>query len=258
MGKYYKLFLSLSLFTIALCNAAEQLLAQKPPITNDEMLKNLDIGKVSESFGHLVRKNIDSLGLEFDVSLVIKGIEDSLAGKVPPMEENECIQAIALIQENAFHKQSKVNLQLAEDFLAKNRLKEGIIELEEGKLQYIVETQGSGEIVKEEDHPTIRYSGEFADGSVFAASKEAEVVSLQETISGLAKALIGMKEGEKRTVYIHPTLAFGESGYMPPNSLIKFNVEVVKANTPPSEMDEALVDQSLEELASQKGEQGIH
>jgi peptidylprolyl isomerase len=251
---FSKAVLSLStLFVLGLTSFvhAEDAQIKKAPLSNEEMLLNLDLGKVSESFGHLVRKNIESLGLEFDVSRVIKGIEDSLAGKEPPMEENECIQAIALIQESSFQKQSKINLQLAEDFLAKNRQKDGVIELEEGKLQYIVETQGVGEAVKEEDTPTIRYSGEFADGSVFATSKDAEVISLQETIGGLAKAIVGMKEGEKRTVFIHPSLAFGESSYMPPNALIKFNIEVIKANTPQTE-EESLTDQTLEEIALQQ------
>jgi peptidylprolyl isomerase len=40
-----------------------------------------------------------------------------------------------------------------------------------------------------------------------------------------------MREGEKRTVFIHPELAYGTNGYLPPNSLLTFEVEIVKANS---------------------------
>ena len=40
-----------------------------------------------------------------------------------------------------------------------------------------------------------------------------------------------MKEGEKRVIYIHPDLAYGTYGSLPPNSLLIFEIEVVKANT---------------------------
>ena len=223
----------------------------------DDQLNDLDMKQVSESFGYLIHKNVESLGLDLDVNLVVKGIENSLAGKAAPMDEQQTVQAIALIQENAFHKQAQVNLQLAEEFLAGNRMKEEVFELEEGKVQYAINEQGAGEIVQEDSTPTIRYTGEFADGTVFASSKDEEVITLSETIPGFAKALIGMKEGEKRTAYIHPEFAYGESNYVPPNSLLTFHIEVIKANTPIQEMEEQQIDQAFEELANQEGEEAL-
>ena len=58
------------------------------------------------------------------------------------------------------------------------------------------------------------------------------MVSLDETIPGFSKGIIGMKEGEKRTLYIHPDLAYGVNGNLPPNSLLTFEIEIVKANSP--------------------------
>jgi len=245
---------------VSILPIASQLNAQELQIENvqnEQSLQNLDVNQVSESFGHLIKKNIESLGLDFDVELVIKGIEDAVAGKQAPLDENECIQAISLIQENAFQKQSSINLQLAEEFMATNRMNDDIIELEDGKVQYQIMEIGAGDAVEADFTPTIRYTGEFADGSVFASSKEDEVLPLTETIPGLAKAIIGMREGEKRTAYIHPEFAYGDSGYMPPNSLLTFHIELVKANTPMDENEDMVVDQSLEELALQDGEQGL-
>lgn len=227
---------------------------------SEDKLQNIDLNKVSESFGYLIHKNIDALGLDFDINLVIQGIQNSLAGKEPPLQENDCIQAIALIQENAFQKQAQLNLQLAEDFMAKNRLKDNVIELEEGKVQYKIEQIGHGEPVEADFTPTVRFTGEFADGTVFASSNEDEIIPLQDTLPGLRSAIIGMKEGEKRIAFIHPELAYGDSGYMPhmpPNSLLKFNIELIKANTVLKNDEENTVDQTLEELANHESETAV-
>lgn len=194
--------------------------------------KALDIPKVSEAFGHLIGKNLDSLGFKFDMDKIIKGIQDSIVGKESPMSESECIQAISQDQEKKFKKLAEVNLQEAEKFLDANSSKKGMVSLEEQKLQYKIEKEGSGEVVQAHFSPLIKYTGKFIDGKVFGASKEDEMISLDETIPGFSKGIIGMKEGERRTLYIHPDLAYGVNGSLPPNSLLTFEIEVVKANSP--------------------------
>jgi peptidylprolyl isomerase len=218
-----------------------------PQAPKDAPEAMINLSQVSEAFGHLIGKNLQTLGLEFDVLQVIKGIQDSIAGKNSPMSETECVQAISMIQENAFQNQAKANLQIAEEFLTKNAKSSGIIELEPNKLQYKVEQTGHGEEVKPHCTPTIRYVGKFADGNVFGASKEGEAISLDETLPGFTKAIIGMREGEKRVVYIHPELGYGTAGYLPPNSLLTFEIEIVKADTPLSDLKPQ--DQSQEEIA---------
>lgn len=216
----------------------------------EEKKQTADIVKVSEAFGHLIAKNIESLGLNFDTSLIIRGIQDSLAGKPSPLSEAECIQAITQIQEESFQKQAKENLAKADDFLIKNASQLAVKELEKGKLQYKIEKEGHGEIVLEDYSPTIRYVGKFLDGTVFGASKEDEVISLKETIAGFAKGIVGMKEGEKRTLFIHPDLAYGSNGYLPPNSMLLFEIEVIHADTPQKEESVAnLSDEQMEEIA---------
>jgi peptidylprolyl isomerase len=206
-----------------------------------------NLSQVSEAFGHLIGKNLQTLGLEFDIIQVIKGIQDSIAGKDSPMSETECVQAISMIQENAFQKQAQLNLQIAEEFLSKNSKNSGVVELEHNKLQYRIEQTGHGEEVKPHCTPTIRYVGKFADGNIFGASKEGEAISLDETLPGFTKAIIGMREGEKRTIYIHPELGYGTAGYLPPNSLLTYEIEIVKADTPIVDLKPQ--DQSHEEIA---------
>jgi len=194
--------------------------------------KGLDIPKISEAFGHLIGKNLDSLGFKFDMDKIIQGIQDSVIGKDSPMSESECIQAISQDQEKKFKKLAGVNLEEAAKFLEANLSQQGIVVLEDKKLQYKIEKEGTGETVQAHFSPLIKYTGKFLDGRVFGASKEDEMISLDETIPGFSKGIIGMKEGEKRTLYIHPDLAYGVNGNLPPNSLLTFEIEVVKANNP--------------------------
>jgi peptidylprolyl isomerase len=222
--------LSILLSTAAFC-ADEAIQPQEEQPVNQEG----QISKISEAFGHLIGKNIETIGIRFDIAHVIKGLEDAAAGKDSPMTEAECVQAITIAQETAFKEQSLDNLEKADAFLAQNAKVKGIVVLEEGKLQYKVEQQGEGEEVQEHFSPLIRYTGRHLDGSVFGSSKEDEMISLDETIPGFSKGLVGMKEGEKRTLFIHPELAYGTSGYLPPNSLLTFEIEVVKANQPAAE-----------------------
>jgi peptidylprolyl isomerase len=157
-----------------------------------------------------------------------------------------------MIQEQAFQKTSEENLVKAETFLTTNSKQDGIVALEEGKLQYKRIHEGSGAIVEEHFTPMIRYVGRFLDGKVFGESQEEELISLDETIPGFQKAIVGMKEGEKREIFIHPDLAYGVNGYMPPNSLLKFEIEIVKANVSKAEEHGILPsfkEQKTEEIA---------
>jgi peptidylprolyl isomerase len=215
----------------------------------------IDIQKVSEAFGHLIGKNLDSLGFEFNMEQVIKGMEDSVAGKASPMNETECVQAISLVQEESFQKLAEGNLEEADAFMTKNAKNEGVIEIEKNKLQYKVEAQGTGTVVEEHFSPMIRYTGKFLDGKVFGSSQEDELISLDETIQGFGQGIVGMQEGEKRTIYIHPYLGYGTSGYLPPNSTLVFDIEVVKANASPEQEESisSIPDAGTQEIAIPEG-----
>lgn len=193
----------------------------------------MDIMKISEAFGHILGKNLETIGVKFDVAHVIKGLQDCFSGKESPMTELECIQAITVAQEAVFKIQSTENLKVAESFLEENKKSSQVVALEEGKVQYKIVEEGTGASqVEAHCSPLIKYAGKYLDGMVFGASKEEEAISLDEIIPGLRAGLIGMKEGEKRTVYIHPDLAYGTTGLLAPNSLLMFEVEVVKTNAP--------------------------
>jgi peptidylprolyl isomerase len=191
-----------------------------------------DLTKISKAFGHMVGKNLESIDIDFDMKEVLIGIQECLDGKASPMTEAECIQGISLIQENAFQKESLENLKKADEFLAQNKTAPGVVEIEPGKLQYVILQAGTGAQVEESFSPIIRYSGKFIDGKVFGESREDEVISFEETIDGFKKGIVGMKEGEKRRLFIHPDRGYGTTGFLPPSSLLTFDIEIVKANAP--------------------------
>jgi peptidylprolyl isomerase len=243
MKKQMRILSLFSLIAISSLCAEEKVVAQPKttqaatqpaPITSQPV----EIARLSEAFGHVIGKNLENIGVKFDMAQVIKGLQDAIAGKESPMSEMECIQAIASVQEKIFKEQCAENLQRAEAFLASNVKSEGIVALEEGKVQYRIIEKGTGDKIESHFSPLIRYTGKYLDGSVFGASKEEEMVSLDEIIPGLKAGLLGMREGEKRTVFVHPDLAYGTNGYLPPNSLLTFDIEIVKANAPLQEATE--------------------
>lgn len=59
----------------------------------------LDVAKVSEAMGHIIGKNLESLGLDFDMDAIVKGLKEESEGKSSPLNEDECVQAIVQLQE---------------------------------------------------------------------------------------------------------------------------------------------------------------
>jgi len=132
----------------------------------------VDVAKLSEALGHLLGKNLESMGMNFDMAKVVQGMQDSHEGKEAPMTEQECVQALATAQEVVFKEAASENLKKAEEFLAQNGSTEGITVLEEGKLQYLVNQEGAGAVVQENCSPVIQYVGKLLDGLCLAPRKK--------------------------------------------------------------------------------------
>ena len=211
--------------------------AKKQP-TKEEMFSQDNISKLSETYGHLIQKGLDNPVLKLDFDSVIKGMQSGRQGKPAPMTEQEYEETINLLQEYAYQDLASRNLQEAVKFLTENKKKEGIKEVESGKLQYLVVQEGKGEIVTEEMRPSIKYSGQYLDGTVFGSSDSSSSpisISLKQTIPGFRKGILGMKVGEKRRIFIHPEFGYGTSGQLLPNALLIFDIEVMEVKPEPKE-----------------------
>lgn len=205
------------------------------PETTAAPADEIDIKKVSEAFGHFIGKNLKNSGLNFDLDTFVMGIRSGMEGKPAPLSDKEYERQMMLLQEKSFKQLADTNLKTAEDFLKKNATEKGVVELEPGKIQILVVKPGTGAEVKDGNAPQIQYTGKYADGTVFGSSQDTGgpiTIPLDQTIPGFSKGLKGMKEGEVRKIFVHPDQGYGKSGHLPPNSLLIFDVELIKADNP--------------------------
>lgn len=196
--------------------------------------KPVDMKKLSEAFGNFIGRNLQSPGLSFDLDSIIKGIREGASGQPSPLTEKEYEEMMAAVQEKAFKEMSTANLKSANDFMEKNKKESGVKEVVPGKLQYSILKEGNGPTVEAHSSPKIHYTGKYQDGTVFGTSEEMGgpiTIPLDQTIPGFSKGITGMKEGEKRRLYVHPDLGYGTTGQLPPNELLIFDIEVVKAHS---------------------------
>ena len=218
--------------TDAIAEAAQKL---APAASTDDTISKADIQKVSEAFGNFIGRNLKAPGVSFDLDSIIKGMRDGYAGKPSPMSDKEYEAMMGKIQQQAFKQMTTENLKAANEFLDKNYKADKVVVVVPGKLQYVINQEGTGAVVEPNFAPQINYVGKFIDGTSFGSSKDAGgpiTIPLDKTIPGFSKGIVGMKEGEKRTLYVHPDLGYGTTGHLPPNSLLIFEIEVVKANAP--------------------------
>lgn len=188
--------------------------------------------KISRTFGHLLAQQLrQSEDVVMDIAEVIKGLQEELDHLAAPLTEAEYEGKIMELQKASFEKKAEKNLSLAEKFLEENKKKDGVVEVQPDKLQYYVVEKGNGPVLSGNPSALLHYKGSFLDGQVFSSSennKDPILLPLAQTIPGFSLGMQGMREGETRIVYIHPDLAYGTTGQLPPNSLLIFEIKLIE------------------------------
>lgn len=195
-----------------------------------------NIHQISEALGYFIGQEISKNGLRLEMDSVVKGIKAAVAGQPAPMTEEEYEEAVAAFRDKHFQEVANFNLTLADAFMASNAKRQDIVQVIPGRVQYSVLQRGKGQQIETHSTPLLKFSGRFIDGSLFTTTDgdKAIPVPLDDMIPGFREGVVGMREGERRRIFVHPEEGYGVSGDLAPNSLLLFEVEAVKIIDPSS------------------------
>ena len=178
----------------------------------------------SKALGHMIWNEIDGLKDQDQIYMwIIEGMREAKAGK--PAEHPE---AFIVLEQVRFEEESTRNLQQAEQKLAFIKSKGTFKELVPNKLFIETVEKGRGTALKDQERASFTMRVEWGDGSVLIDTKDKPVIQdLREAISGFTQGVKGMRIGERRILYIHPDLGYGDFHSKHINQLIKADVRRV-------------------------------
>jgi len=193
--------------------------------------------KINYGIGVSIGKSFKQQGMEVDIDLVMKGLEDELTGKRLLLSDDELRKTMISYQQELRQKQMQArqmaamdNKKAGEDFLAENKKKEGVVTLPSG-LQYQILKAGEGQKPTNADTVEVRYRGTLVNGKEFDSSgSDTRTFKLAQIIPGWREALQLMPVGSKWRLVVPSELAYGERGMgqaIMPNTTLIFEVELV-------------------------------
>jgi peptidylprolyl isomerase len=179
----------------------------------------------SKRLGYIIGENIRSNKINLDLEAFLSGLEND-DEKLEISSEDSYFEILENLKNFILIEKQNLNLKIANRFLEENKKRPNVIEIIPGKIQYESIIKGSGDEITPDNTPLIKYTCSTLDNKILFKTSEPQVVSPDNLILGFSKGLIGMKEGEKRVIYIHPD--FGDQNQDTP-FLIKLEVEVLKS-----------------------------
>lgn len=171
-----------------------------------------------------------------DVDVIALAINDIFAGREPRISAARLQEAQGDYRQLIAQQKQKLAAAAkaaGEAFLAKNREREGVVELDSG-LQYKVLVEGNGESPSNTDTVSVHYRGTLLDGQEFDSSykrNQPAEFPVSNVIAGWQQALPMMSVGSKWQLWIPAELAYGSSGAGPkigPNATLQFEVELLE------------------------------
>jgi FKBP-type peptidyl-prolyl cis-trans isomerase FklB len=204
-----------------------QTAAKKPvagaPLTTDKSKQSYALGANIGS--QLSSQHLTATAL--DNTSFLRGLKDALQGGPLALTDDQIKAALAELQNQA----GETTLKQGEEFLAKNKTKEGVVTTPSG-LQYKVITMGTGPKPALTDTVVCDYAGTLIDGKEFDSSYkrgQPAAFPVNRVIKGWTEALQMMSVGSKWQLFIPSSLAYGASGAgsdIGPNETLIFQVEL--------------------------------
>lgn len=188
---------------------------------------------ISYLIGLSIAKNIKSSDMEkINPEAVARAFNEVFKGDSIKITDQEIQMKIQAYFMKLQSKAGEKNLKEGNDFLEKNKKKDGVITLPSG-LQYQVIKQGNGPKPDSTDMVAVNYTGTLINGEKFdsnAASGQPAKFPVTGVIPGWTQALTKMAVGSKWKLFIPAHLAFGErgaGGKIKPNMALIFEVELL-------------------------------
>ncbi|MDE0119351.1 MAG: FKBP-type peptidyl-prolyl cis-trans isomerase [Bdellovibrionales bacterium] len=222
-------FLIISFFLVTSCSWKNKWVKGK--IEKEEDSKKAYI------LGYKLGDNAKTLfSKEEDQKIFLIGVYHSIKNKKPLVGVNVIEQKKTgkLRSARKPEEEGKNNMEQGKVFLEANSKKTDVKTTPSG-LQYKVLKEGAGDSPSAADSVEVHYRGTLIDGTEFDSSyKRNQTITfpLNGVIAGWTEGLQLMKEGAKYEFYIPAELAYGSSGTgrIPPNSVLIFEVELIKVN----------------------------
>jgi FKBP-type peptidyl-prolyl cis-trans isomerase len=194
-----------------------------------------DQEKASYAIGQQIGRSLKMQNADVVVPSLVAGMNDAIEDKEAKLKPEEMQAALQKMQEGAMKKameEAEKNQKVGDEWLAKNKDKEGWKATESG-LQYKVVKAGEGASPKETDTVKVHYTGTLIDGKKFDSSRdrnEPAEFPVNGVIPGWTEALKMMKPGAQYNLAIPAKLAYGPQGRpgIPPNSTLLFDVELLE------------------------------
>jgi FKBP-type peptidyl-prolyl cis-trans isomerase len=132
--------------------------------------------------------------------------------------------------------QADTDEKLLKEYFAKNKIK---ATRTPSGLYYVITKKGTGENAKPGQTVSMKYLGTFLDGKRFDGNMDEKfaltgnpftfVLGSHQVIAGWDEGVQFFNLGSQGTLYLPSGIGYGPSGRgpIPPNTIMKFNVEVV-------------------------------
>ena len=192
--------------------------------------------KFSYTVGIQMAAGVKRQGLDLDIDVLKRAIDDVFAGREPQLTMDEMQQVLGDYQQQEMAKVKAVaeeNRKTGEAFLAKNRKDKNVTETKDG-IQYSIINAGKGKKPKSTDTVVVNYRGTLINGDEFDSSYkrgQPATFPVNGVIRGWQEILPLMPVGSKWHVVIPSDLAYGPQGaggHIGPNETLVFDIELLE------------------------------
>lgn len=170
---------------------------------------------------------------DLDIDLITLGLVNAINEQDTSFSMEDLGHILRAFTTEQQKKQADLNQMEGEEYLMKNKKKDGVIETESG-LQYRIIKEGAGLSPLATDSVKVHYTGTTIKGDKFDSSHDRgqpSIFQLNRVIPGWTEGLQLMKEGAIYEFVVPSEIGYGPRGAgqnIKPNSTLVFEVELIE------------------------------